>query len=113
MEVPSDQRPAPRGAVLLQATMMGAPNDARSAVGVALLIWTKRWSRRRGPMRRNSYGCAVSRMRSSRTTNPRGRELEMIGHWVAERRDFVDAPVPGFSRTGTPGDVAYKMQIIW
>ncbi len=37
----------------------------------------------------------------------------MIGHWVAERRDFVDRPTPAFSRTGRWEDVAHYTQIVW
>ena len=37
----------------------------------------------------------------------------MVGHWVTERRDFVNAPTPGFSRTGRWQDVAHYTQIIW
>ena len=38
---------------------------------------------------------------------------EMMGHWVAEQRDFINMPTPGFSRTGKVEDVAHYTQIVW
>ena len=38
---------------------------------------------------------------------------EMMGHWVAEKRDFINQPTPGFSRTGKFEDVAHYTQIVW
>ena len=38
---------------------------------------------------------------------------EMVGHWIAERRDFVNAPTPRFSRTARWQDVAHYTQVVW
>ncbi len=38
---------------------------------------------------------------------------EMAGHWIAERKDFVNRPSPNFSRTGDYRDVGHYAQIIW
>lgn len=38
---------------------------------------------------------------------------EMVDHWVAERRNFVNRPIPYASRTGSAGDVGHYTQIIW
>jgi len=37
----------------------------------------------------------------------------MAGHWIAERRDFINGPTPQFSRTGRWEDVGHYAQIIW
>ena len=38
---------------------------------------------------------------------------EMIGHWIAEKRDFVNGITPAFSRTGKWQDVSHYTQIVW
>ena len=39
--------------------------------------------------------------------------VEMVGHWTAEKRDFVDGPTPAFSRTGRWQDVVHYTQMVW
>ncbi len=48
-------------------------------------------------------------------TGTRGayRYDEMMGHWLGERRNFVNLPVPESSRTGQFGDVGHYTQIVW
>ncbi|MCI1141601.1 CAP domain-containing protein [Sphingomonas sp. WKB10] len=38
---------------------------------------------------------------------------EMAGHWIAEKRDFVNLPTPNFSRTGRWQDVGHYTQMVW
>jgi len=38
---------------------------------------------------------------------------EMVDLWVAERRDFVNRPLPDTSRTGRWSDVGHYSQIVW
>ena len=117
--------PAPRGAALLRSTMIEAHNDARRAVGVAPLTWSDTLS---ASARRYADTLARTR-RFEHAPQPQGpgREgenlwtgtrgaysyAEMIGHWLAERRDFVNGATPAFSRTGRWEDVAHYTQIVW
>lgn len=117
--------PAPRGTALLQDTMLRAHNRARASVNVPPLTWDDRLA---GSAR--AYAEEMARTgRFAHADQPHGplREGEnlwtgtrgaygydeMIGHWVAERRDFVDRPTPAFSRTGRWEDVAHYTQIVW
>jgi len=117
--------PAPRGVVLLQRTMLTAHNAARADVGVAPLVWSD-------TLFASARGYAETLARSARfehADQPQGpgREGEnlwtgtrdayaygeMIGHWVAEKRDFVNRATPAFSTTGKWSDVAHYTQIVW
>ena len=120
-----DPAPAPRGEALLRATMLRGHADARRAVGLPPLAWsdalaasarayaeemarTGRFAHAKQPMDRTRQG-------ENLWTGTRGAYAydEMIGHWVAERRDFVNQPTPGFSRTGRWQDVGHYAQIVW
>jgi uncharacterized protein YkwD len=117
--------PAPRGAGLLRAAMMQDHNRARAAVGVPPLAWSD-------TLAASARGYAETMARTGRfehAVQPMGpgREgenlwtgtryayayPEMIGHWIAERKDFVNGATPGFSRTGRWEDVAHYTQIVW
>lgn len=117
--------PAPRDAARLQAAMLGGHNAARAAVGVAPIAWdpalvataqgyadelarTRRFEHAPQPIGMNREG-------ENLWTGTRDayRYDEMIGHWVAERSDFVNGITPAFSRTGRWEDVAHYSQIVW
>jgi hypothetical protein len=116
---------AARGSVLLQRTMLAGHNRARGDVGVAALTWSE-------PLAMSAKGYAETMARTGRFehapqsmgmdrqgenlwTGTRGayRFDEMIGHWVAERKDFINLPVPQSSRTGRWEDVGHYTQIVW
>ncbi len=117
--------PAPRGAALLQATMLRDHNAARAAVGVAPLRWSeplvvtaKAYAdelARTGEFEHAEQPHGPGREGENLWTGTRDayRYDEMIGHWVAERRDFVNRDTPGFSTTGRWQDVAHYTQIVW
>ncbi len=117
--------PAPRGAGLLKAAMMNGHNAARAAVGVAPLAWSDTLAasaaRYAETMARTGrFEHAVQPMGAGREgenlwtgTRYAYAYREMIGHWVAERKDFVNGVTPAFSRTGKWEDVAHYTQIVW
>ena len=113
--------PAARGDALLKRVMLARHNAARAAVGVQPLAWD-------ATLARDAQGYAEQMARSGRFAHAdqheQGENLftgtrgaysfaEMIDLWLAERRDFVNAATPGFSRTGRAGDVAHYTQIVW
>ena len=117
--------PAPRGASLLKTAMMDGHNVARAAVGVAPLTWSDTLA-----TTARAYAEEMARTRKfAHAPQPQGMTREgenlwtgtryayaypeMIGHWVAEKRDFINQPTPGFSRTGNFEDVAHYTQIVW
>ena len=117
--------PAPRGSTLLRRAMLAGQNAARADVGVAPLVWSE-------PLALSARGYAETMARTGRFAHAsqslgmdrEGENLwtgtrdayrfdEMVGHWVAEKRDFVDVPVPRSSRTGRWEDVGHYAQIVW
>ncbi|WP_374943935.1 CAP domain-containing protein [Sphingomonas sp.] len=117
--------PADRGVALLRGAMMDGHARERTAVEVPPVAWDD-------TLAADALGYAQAMARSGRFqhaeqpqgqgregenlwTGTRGayRYDERFGHWAAERRDFVDAPTPGFSRTGRWQDVAHYTQIVW
>ena len=117
--------PASRGAGLLRSAMMAAHNRARADVGVPPLVWDM-------GLAASAQGYADTMARTGRfehAAQPMGPQRqgenlfegtrgayaynEMIGYWVAEKRDFVNGPTPMFSRTGRWEDVAHYTQIVW
>ncbi len=120
------RRPTPpRDANLLRRDMLDAHNRARGELGLAPLAW--------------SPGLAVAAARHARELARRGRLFhaeqpagragqgenlfsgtrggyaydEMVRYWLAERRQFRNAPSPRFSRTGRWQDAAHYVQIVW
>ena len=116
---------APRGAAALRSAMLKGQNAARADAGVAPLVWDDALARQADAYARQLAAtgrCEHSEMADRPTrsgenlwTGTRGAYLysEMVGHWVAEKRYFVNKPVPDSSTTGTFGDVAHYTQIIW
>ncbi|WP_308461502.1 CAP domain-containing protein [Sphingomonas citricola] len=113
--------PAARGAGLLRQVMISRHNAARAALGVAPLQWDDALV---ADARRYAEQMALSGRFAHAEQHGEGENLftgtrgaysyaEMVDLWLAERRDFVNAATPGFSRTGRAGDVAHYTQIVW
>lgn len=121
---PSDA-PAPRGAGLLRQAMLAGHRAARAEIGLPPLAWDDRLAAsalayaqdmaRTGRFQHAEQPQGPTRQGENLWTGTRGayRYDEMMGHWVAEKRDFVNLPVPQSSRTGQFGDVAHYTQIVW
>lgn len=118
-------RPARRGEALLRRVMLGRHNAARAALDIAPLAWSEDLT-----TDARAYAQVLARTgRFAHAPQPQGpaREGEnlwtgtraaygydeMAGHWIAERRDFVNGVTPAFSRTGRWQDVAHYAQIVW
>jgi hypothetical protein len=106
--------PAPRGPSLLKTAMMDGHNAARAAVGVAPLTWSDTLATtarayaeelaRTGKFAHAPQPQGMSREGENLWTGTRYAYAypEMIGHWVAEKRDFINQPgsaAPASSRT--------------
>ena len=116
---------AVRGSVLLQRVMLDGHNRARGDVGVAPLTWSAPLAAsarayaetmaRAGRFEHAKQSIGMDREGENLWTGTRGayRYDEMIGYWLAEQRDFVNLPVPQFSRTGRWEDVGHYGQIVW
>jgi uncharacterized protein YkwD len=117
--------PADRGVALIRAAMMTGHARERAAVGVPPVTWNDAlaadamaYAREMARTRRFEHAQqpqGPGRQGENLWTGTRGayRYDEMIGHWAAEKRDFVNAPTPGFSRTGRWQDVAHYTQMVW
>ncbi|WP_343528622.1 CAP domain-containing protein [Sphingomonas sp.] len=125
VEERSSDAPAPRGAGLLRRAMLDGHRAARAELGLAPLVWDEglagnalayaRELARTGRFQHAEQPQGPTRQGENLWTGTRGayRYDEMMGHWVAEKRDFVNLPVPQSSRTGQFGDVAHYTQIVW
>jgi uncharacterized protein YkwD len=117
--------PAPRGAALLQRTMLTMHNATRASVRQPPLAWDEGLAADAG-----RYAGELARTgKFEHAPQPRGnpnqgenlwtgtrdayRYDEMAGHWIAEAKDFVNRPSPDFSRTGDYRDVGHYTQIVW
>lgn len=113
--------PPPRGAALLRRAMLAGHNEARAAVGVAPLVWDDGLARSA-----QDYAQVLARTGRFRHADQKaqGENLftgtrgayayaEMVQSWVDERRNFINAPTPNFSRTPRWSDVAHYTQIVW
>ncbi|WP_242139623.1 MULTISPECIES: CAP domain-containing protein [unclassified Sphingomonas] len=115
----------PRGEALLKAAMLAGHAAARAEVGAPPLQWddalaadaavyadtlvvTGRFRHADQPMGPGREGETLFR-----GTRGAYSYREMVDLWVAEKKDFVDAVTPDFSRTGRGEDVAHYTQIIW
>lgn len=117
--------PSPRGSGLLRQAMLDGHRTARGAIGLPPLRWDDGLAAsaqayaqemaRTGRFEHDEQPQGPTRQGENLWTGTRGayRYDEMVGHWVAERRDFVNLPVPQSSRTGRFGDVAHYAQIVW
>ncbi|WP_454279407.1 CAP domain-containing protein [Sphingomonas sp. Marseille-Q8236] len=125
VEERASDTPAARGAGLLRQAMVQGHRAARAEIGLPPLTWddglaasalsyaqemarTRRFQHAEQPQ-------GPTRQGENLWTGTRGAYSydEMMGHWVAEKRDFVNLPIPQASRTGRFGDVAHYTQIVW
>ncbi|WP_321163179.1 CAP domain-containing protein [Sphingomonas sp. Leaf412] len=121
---PVGPRPA-RGTAPLRAAMIAGHDRARDAVGVPRLRWDPALAAaaqdyaqelaRTGRFQHSVRPLGAARQGENLFTGTRGdySYAEVVGLWLAERRDFVNRPAPGFSRTGRAGDVTHYAQIVW
>ena len=117
--------PAPRGPGLLRQAMLNDQNAARAAAGAAPLAWSETLAADAlvyahtladsGRFQHADQPQGPGREGENLWTGTRGAFSydEMVGHWVAEKKDVVDLPVPSSSRTGRFGDVGHYTQIVW
>ncbi len=118
-------QPAARGADRLRTAMLDAHNAARAAVRVPPLSWDESLARdaaayardlaRRGAFEhaRQPRGPAAQGENLWKGTRHAYRYEEMAGHWVAEKRDYLNRPIPNISRTGRFVDAGHYAQIVW
>jgi uncharacterized protein YkwD len=116
---------APRSDADLRQAMLDSHNAARAALGEQPLTWDDRLSAdaqtyadtlaRTHRFQHETQPVDSSREGENLFTGTRGAYTygEMVGLWIAERRDFVPAVTPHFSRTGNPEVVAHYTQIVW
>jgi hypothetical protein len=121
----TSETPMPRGAGLLKSAMLAGHNGARAYAGLPPLMWDDGLATDAA-----AYAQVLARtgkFEHARQVNGPGREgenlftgtrdaysyAEMIGFWVAEKKDFVNVPTPAFSRTGNGEAVAHYTQIVW
>ncbi len=119
---PARRGPAPaRGAALLREQVLAEHDAARRAVGLPPLAWDEALARSA-----HDYAAELARTDVFRHADQhaQGENLftgtrgaysyaEMVRAWVAERKDFVNAVTPDFSRSGRWSDVAHYTQIVW
>lgn len=125
VEERTSDTPAARGAGLLRQAMLDGHRAARAEVGLPPLDWDEGLAAsalayaqemaRTGRFQHAEQPMGPTRQGENLWTGTRGayRYDEMIGHWVAEKQDYVNLPVPQFSRTGRWQDVAHYGQIVW
>jgi uncharacterized protein YkwD len=117
--------PARRGLALLRRVMLDRQNAARAEVGVAPLVWSDDLAASASAYaqelaRTGRFAHAVQPLGAGRQGENlwMGTHLaysydEMVGGWLAERRDFVNGAAPDFSRTGRWQDVGHYAQVVW
>lgn len=117
--------PAPRGEGMLRQAMLEGHRKGRAAVGLPPLVWDEglaasalayaRELARTGRFEHAEQPQGPTRQGENLWMGTRGayRYDEMMGHWLAERRNFVNLPVPQSSRTDQFGDVGHYTQIVW
>nr|WP_093063963.1 CAP family protein [Sphingomonas sp. OV641] len=119
------EKPAPRGGALLRQVMLEGHNRARALAGVPPLQWdealvasARAYAEEMAQTRRFAHAeqpHGPTRQGENLWTGTRSayRFEEMLGHWAAEGRDFVNGVTPAFSRTGKWQDVSHYTQMIW
>jgi len=117
--------PAPRGAALLRQVMLDEHNRARAELALPPLAWDETLARAA-----EAYARELARTgRFAHAAQPSGRPrqgenlfagtrdayayAEMVRWWLDERRVYVNAPSPRFSRTGRWQDAVHYAQIVW
>jgi uncharacterized protein YkwD len=125
VEPRTDAAPAPRGAALLRTTMLDGQNAERATLGLPPLSWDP-------ALVTSARAYALEMTRTGRFRhadqppgpNHEGENLwtgttraytyqEMLGHWLDERRVFVNGVTPAFSTTGDYRDASHYAQIVW
>jgi Cysteine-rich secretory protein family len=116
---------APRDPALLRAAMLAGHARERAAVGLPPLAWNRTLAREALDYARamavtkrfapSEQPAARARQGENLWTGPRGDYTfaEMVDFWAAEKRAFIDAAIPGTSRTGNWADVGHYSQIVW
>lgn len=116
---------APRGEPRLKRNMLTMHNATRAEVRQPVLTWSD-------ALAADALAYARELARTGRfehAPQPRGnpnqgenlwmgtrgayRYEEMAGHWIDEKRVFVNRPMPNASTTGNYRDVGHYTQIIW
>ncbi|WEK44533.1 MAG: CAP domain-containing protein [Candidatus Sphingomonas colombiensis] len=117
--------PAPRGQALLKSVMLRGHNEERATLGLPPLIWDENLV-----TAARVYATEMAQTgRFAHAEQPQGpgrqgenlwtgtREAyrfdEMLGHWLSERRFYVNTTTPGFSNTGRWQDASHYSQIVW
>ncbi len=120
-----DPVPQPRDELVMRRTMLVAHATARALVGVGPLAWNDELAeaaRRHAEdlAQGNRFGhngrfAAQRGVGENLWAGTRGgfTYSEMVEAWLEEARDYVNAPAPGFSRTGTWQDVGHYSQMVW
>ena len=108
---------------LFRQAMLAGHNGARRVVGLRPLQWDPALAMAAGVhaaamARTGRFGHAAGGLSGQGENLWMGTRggyayAEMVGQWVAEGRDFIDAPTPAFSRTGQWQDVGHFTQIVW
>ncbi len=125
VEPRTSDAPAPRGTMLLRAAMLDGQNAARAAVDSPPLTWDAglavdakiyaNWLARNRRFEHAVQADGPTHEGENLWTGTRDAYSfpEMVGHWVAEGKEFVNGPTPQFSRTGRSEDVSHYTQIVW
>jgi hypothetical protein len=121
----TDPTPRPRDAALMRRTMLAAHAAARESVGVPPLAWDDRLAEsarlhaeqlaRTGRMDHHGRFAAPRGVGENLWMGSRDgfSYAEMVMAWLDEARDYINAPAPGFSRTGAWQDVGHYSQMVW
>lgn len=117
--------PAPRGADLLERAMTTMHTAARASVRQPPLTWDASLAAdaatyaqemaRTGRFEHSAQPRGHPNQGENLWTGTRGayRYDEMAGHWIDERRVFVNRSTPDSSTTGIFRDVGHYTQIVW
>ena len=115
----------PRGEALLERTMIAGHNAARRSVGAAPLVWdsnladhARAYARvlaQTGQYRHADQPMGPTREGENLFMGTAGAYsyAEMVELWVAEKRWFINGPMPEISTTGRYQDVDHYTQIVW
>ncbi|MGK6322291.1 CAP domain-containing protein [Sphingomonas sp. DT-51] len=116
--------PAVRDGAVLRAAMLAEHNRARAELALPPLAWDEALARAA-----DAYARELAHTgRFAHARQPRGARhgenlfagtrdaydyAEMVRWWLDERRVYVNAPSPWFSRTGRWQDAVHYAQIVW
>jgi len=107
------------------ARILSSHNVERSAVGVAPMRWNAKLA---DDAQLWADHLALTSTFEHSPEPPKGQEVgenlwmgtihaysfeEMVGGWIAERKDFINGVFPNVSRTGNWDDVGHYTQLIW